>query len=130
MIKDSMEFTINLTTVGMARATDWAGVKSGRDINKWEMTGLTPVKGEKVACPYIKESPLSIECRVKEIIKLGTHDMFIAEVINILAEEAFIDSDSGAFRLDKAGLLAYSHGAYYELGKEVGRFGWSVKKKK
>ena len=94
------------------------------------MTGLTPVKGEKVACPYIKESPLSIECRVKEIIKLGTHDMFIAEVINILAEESLIDSDSGAFRLDKAGLLAYSHGAYYELGKEVGRFGWSVKKKK
>ncbi len=130
MIKDSMEFTINLTTVDMARATDWAGVKSGRDFNKWEMTGLTPVKGEKVACPYIKESPLSIECRVKEIIKLGTHDMFIAEVINILAEESLIDSDSGAFRLDKAGLLAYSHGAYYELGKEVGRFGWAVKKKK
>ncbi|MCM1092939.1 MAG: flavin reductase family protein [Bacteroides sp.] len=130
MIKNSMEFTINLTTVDMARATDWAGVKSGKDFDKWKETGLTPIAGEKVACPYIKESPLSIECRVKEIIKLGTHDMFIAEVINILAEESLIDSDTGAFRLDKAGLMAYSHGAYYELGKEIGRFGWSVKKKK
>lgn len=130
MIKNSMEFTINLTTVDMARTTDWAGVKSGKDFDKWKETGLTPIAGEKVACPYIKESPLSIECRVKEIIKLGTHDMFIAEVINILAEESLIDSDTGAFRLDKAGLMAYSHGAYYELGKEIGRFGWSVKKKK
>ncbi len=130
MIKGSMEFTINLTTVDMAQAVDWAGVKSGREFNKWEKTGLTPEKGEKVSCPYIKESPLSIECRVKEIVKLGTHDMFIAEVINILAEESLIESDSGRFRLDRAGLLAYSHGAYYELGKEIGRFGWSVKKKK
>lgn len=130
MIKDTMEFTINLTTVEMARATDWAGVKSGREFDKWEMTGLTPVKGETVSCPYIKESPLSIECRVKEIMRLGTHDMFIAEVINILADDSLIEPETGAFRLDKARLLAYSHGAYYELGDEIGRFGWSVKKKK
>lgn len=130
MIKKTMEFTINLTTVGMARATDWAGVRSGSEYDKWKETGLTPGKGVKVACPYINESPLSIECRVKEILRLGTHDMFIAEVVNILAEENLIDPETGTFHLDSAGLMAYSHGAYYELGTEIGRFGWSVKKKK
>ncbi len=130
IIKEEMEFTINLTTVDMARATDWAGVRSGADYDKWKETGLTAVKGEKVGCPYIDESPLSIECRVKEILRLGTHDMFIAEVVNVLADEAFIDGQTGAFDLSKAGLMAYSHGAYYELGDMIGRFGWSVKKNK
>lgn len=129
MLLDTMEFTINLTTVDMARATDWAGVRSGKDYDKWEATGLTPVAGEKVCCPYIAESPLSIECRVKEVMHLGTHDMFIAEVINVIAEESLIDPVTGAFDLGKARLLAYSHGAYYGLGDEIGRFGWSVKKK-
>lgn len=129
LIKDRMEFTINLTSTDMSKATDWAGVKSGRDYNKWQETGLTPLKGERVSSPYIAESPLSIECRVRDILHLGSHDMFIAEVVNVLADDRFIDADTGAFRLDQAGLMAYSHGKYYELGKYIGHFGWSVKKK-
>ncbi len=130
IISEEMEFTINLTTLDMARATDWAGVKSGRDYDKWKETGLTPVKGVKVGCPYIEQSPLSIECKVKEIIHLGSHDMFIAEVLNVLADESLINPESRAFELSRAGLMAYSHGGYYELGKCIGHFGWSVKKKK
>lgn len=129
LIKEQMEFTINLTTTAMARATDWAGVRSGSDYDKWAETGLTPVRGEKVACPMIGESPLSIECRVKEVMSLGSHDMFIADVVNVLADETLIDSESGAFDLASAGLLNYSHGQYFEQGAPIGRFGWSVKKK-
>ncbi len=129
LIMANMMFTINLTTGRMARATDLAGVKSGRDINKWEATGLTPVPGVSVECPYIGQSPLSIECRVKEVLKLGSHDMMIAEVTNVLANPDLIDRDTGHFDLESAGLLAYSHGWYYSLGKQLGRFGWSVKKK-
>ncbi|MCM1077652.1 MAG: flavin reductase family protein [Bacteroides sp.] len=129
LIKEKMEFTINLTTESMARATDWAGVRSGRDYDKWKETGLTPVKGDKVAAPCIAESPVCIECRVKEIMHLGSHDMFIADVVNVLAEDSLIDSDSGTFDLGKAGLINYSHGHYYGQGDEIGRFGWSVKKK-
>lgn len=113
----------------MARATDWAGVRSGNDYDKWKETGLTPVKGVKVGCPYIDESPLNIECRVKEIVKLGSHDMFIADVVNVLADDSLIDPVTGAFDLGAAGLLNYSHGHYFEQGAEIGRFGWSVKKK-
>ncbi len=130
IIKDTMEFTINLTTEAMARATDLVGVKSGRDCDKWKETALTPCDGVKVACPYIKESPLAIECRVKEIIRLGTHDMFIAEVLGILADDSYMDPATGAFNLAGAGLLVYSHGAYFGMGDMIGRFGWSVKKKK
>ena len=129
MIRERMEFTINLTTESMARATDRCGVKSGRDIDKWADAALTKGHGHKVSCPYICESPLSIECRVKEIMRLGSHDMFIAEVMSVLADDSLIDPETGAFRLDKAGLMAYSHGAYWSLGNEIGRFGWSVKKK-
>lgn len=129
LIKNSMEFTINLTTEAMARATDWAGVCSGKDYDKWKETGLTPVAGQKVSSPYIKESPVNIECRVREIISLGSHDMFLAEVINVLADERLIDKNTGAFDMQRAGLIAYSHGAYYSLGEQIGRFGWSVKKK-
>lgn len=129
LIKNSMEFTINLTTEAMARATDWAGVRSGKDYDKWKETGLTPVAGQKVSSPYIKESPVNIECRVREIISLGSHDMFLAEVINVLADERLIDKNTGAFDMQRAGLIAYSHGAYYSLGEQIGRFGWSVKKK-
>lgn len=130
LIRDTMEFTVNLTTEAMARATDWAGVRSGRDHDKWAETGLTPEPGKKVGCPHIAESPLSIECRVKEIVHLGSHDMFLAEVLDVLADESLIDAETGAFRLDKAGLLNYSHGNYYGQGAHIGRFGWSVKKKK
>ena len=127
LIVENMEFTINLTTEKMAYATDWAGVRSGKDYNKWEKTGLTPIPGEKVASPTILESPLSIECRVKEIIKLGTHDMFISDVLNVRADSSLID-ETGKFQLEKAGLISYIHGHYYGQGEMIGRFGFSVKK--
>lgn len=129
LIKEQMEFTINLTTESMARATDWAGVRSGRDYDKWKETGLTPVKGVKVSSPYIDESPVCIECRVKEIMRLGSHDMFIADVVNVLADDSLIDPATGAFDLGRAGLLNYSHGHYFSQGEELGHFGWSVRKK-
>ena len=130
LIRKQMEFTVNLTTESMAYATDWCGVRSGRDYNKWSETGLTPVKGIKVRCPYIEESPLSIECRVKEILSLGSHDMFIADVLNVLADERYLNPETGAFDLAASGLIAYSHGGYYPLGEKIGGFGFSVKKKK
>lgn len=123
-----MEFTINLTTESMARTTDWAGVRSGRDYDKWKETGLSPIPGEKVASPTIAESPLSIECRVKEIVNLGSHDMFIAEVLNVRADTRFIDPMTGRFSLEESGLLVYNHGGYYRLGEFIGKFGFSVKK--
>ena len=130
IIRRLMEFTVNLTTAAMARATDWCGVRSGRDYDKWTETGLTRERGVKVSCPAIAESPLSIECRVKEIITLGSHDMFIADVLNVMADERYIDPETGAFDLAASGLIAYSHGGYYPLGEKIGGFGFSVKKKK
>ena len=129
IIKENMEFTVNLTTAAMARVTDWCGVRSGREYDKWKETGLTPEKGVAVKCPSVKESPLSIECKVREIIALGSHDMFIADVVNVLADESLIDSKTGAFRLDNAKLLQYSHGGYFATGEHLGHFGFSVKKK-
>ena len=123
-----MEFTVNLTTASMARATDWAGVRSGADHDKWEHTGLTPLPGEKVASPTIAESPLSIECKVKSVTRLGSHDMFLAEVLNVRADSRWIDPESGRFSLEKAGLMAYVHGGYYALGDFLGKFGFSVRK--
>ena len=110
IIRERMEFTINLTTAAMAKATDWAGVRSGKDYDKWQETGLTPLPGEKVSSPTIGESPLSIECRVKTIMSLGSHDMFIAEVLNVRADDRFIDPETGRFSLEKSGIMAYSHG--------------------
>lgn len=130
LIKNRMEFTINLTTAAMAKATDWTGVRSGKDHDKWKETGLTPLPGEKVASPTIAESPLSIECRVKTIISLGSHDMFIAEVLNVRADARYIDPTTGRFSLENSGIMAYSHGNYYELGKLIGKFGFSVQKRK
>lgn len=130
LIKENMEFTINLTTEAMAKAVDWCGVRSGRDYDKFKETGLTPERGKMVLAPCVKESPLSIECRVKEIVKLGSHDMFVADVLCTDAEDSFIDSATGAFDLAGANVIAYSHGKYYCLGKEIGKFGWSVQKKK
>lgn len=129
LIKKHMQFTINLTTKKMAKATDWAGVRSGKDFNKWKETGLTPVKGVKVSSPYIEESPISVECLVTEILPLGSHHMFLAKVLNVIVDESLINKDTDALELDKAGLITYSHGHYYSLGEEIGRFGWSVKKK-
>ena len=97
--------------------------------NKFKEMNITPVKGVKVSSPYIDESPISIECRVKEIIPLGTHHMFIADVLNVIADERFIDAETGAFDMKQANLLAYCHGQYFKIGEAIGKFGWSVKKK-
>lgn len=129
LIVKNMEFTINLVTTEMTRAADWAGVRSGKDYDKWKETSLNPLPGEMVASPTILESPLSIECRVKTIMELGTHDMFIAEVVNVRADTRFIEPETGRFDLEKAGLVAYSHGFYHSLGPVIGKFGFSVKKK-
>lgn len=130
IIKRNGEFVINLTTEDLAYATDWCGVKSGRDFNKFEEMKLTPQKTSVIDSVIIKESPLSIECKVKEIIPLGTHDMFIAEVVNVLADEKFMDPKTDAFKLEDAKLMAYSHGNYFKMGEKIGKFGWSVQKKK
>jgi len=130
IIKETGEFVINLTNEDMAYATDWCGVKSGKDFNKFEEMKLTAVKGELVNAPIVKESPLCIECRVKEIIPLGSHDMFIAEVVNVQADTKYIDPETDTFNLGAAKLIAYSHGHYYKLGEEIGKFGWTVQKKK
>lgn len=130
IIKQNMEFVINLTTKDLAYATDWCGVNSGKDHYKFEEMNLTPGKASVVQAPIIEESPLSIECRVREVIALGSHDMFIADVVNVLADEKYIDPTTGAFDMRKANLLVYAHGKYYELGDFIGKFGWSVKKKR
>jgi len=130
IIKKHGEFVINLTTQDLAYATDWCGVKSGKDFNKFKEMNLTPGKSKEIKAPIIEESPLSIECKLTQIVELGSHDMFIAKVVNVQADEKYIDPESGQFRLDKAKPIAYSHGHYYELGKLIGRFGYSVMKKK
>lgn len=130
IIKRNMEFVINLTTRDMAFATDWCGVRSGKDYHKFEEMNLTPGKAKMVSAPIVEESPLCIECRVKEVISLGSHDMFIAEVLNVKADEKYLDAETGKFDLVASGLMAYVHGGYYELGKKIGKFGWSVEKKK
>ena len=129
IIKRTGEFVINLTTEALARATDWCGVRSGKDYNKWQEMGLTPSPATIVKAPLIEESPVSIECRVKQIIPLGTHDMFIAEVVNVVVDEQYLD-EKGKFDMVRAGLMAYSHGEYFTLGRSLGHFGWSVRKKK
>ena len=129
LLMKNMEFTINLTTVAMARATDWAGVRSGRDYDKWKETGLHPLPGEMVKSPTIEESPLSIECRVKSVTHLGSHDMFIADVLNVRADSRYINQETGKLELENAGLLVYSHGQYFALGDLIGHFGFSVRRK-
>ena len=130
LIKSTGEFVINLTTEKMVRVTDWCGVKSGRDFDKFEETGLTPLPAQTVKAPLIKESPVNIECRVKEILPLGSHDMFLAEVTAVNADEQYLDPETGAFNLQKAGLLASSHGKYCPLGPPLGHFGYSIRKKR
>ena len=130
IIRRTGEFCINLTTEDMAHATDWCGVRSGRNEDKWKATGLTPMTNPHVSAPIIAESPLSICCRVREVKELGSHDMFIADVVGVEADDRFIDPETGKFSLDKANPIVYSHGEYYSLGKLIGHFGWSVRKKK
>jgi len=129
LIKEQKEFVINLTNKELAKATDWCGVKTGAKVDKFKEMHLHKEKANFVSCPMIKESPVSVECRVKEIKSLGSHDMFIAEVLAINADEKYID-EKGAFDISKCDLIAYSNGHYYTLGKKIGRFGFSVQKKK
>jgi flavin reductase (DIM6/NTAB) family NADH-FMN oxidoreductase RutF len=124
------EFVINLTTRSLARATDWCGVRSGRQYNKFEEMHLTPGLATKVQAPIIVEAPINIECRVLEIRSLGTHDLFMAEVVNVKADEQYIDPRTGAFDLAKAEPLAFAHGQYFTLGRKIGKFGFSVEKKR
>ena len=128
ILKRNMEFVINLTTKEMAFATDWCGVRSGKDYNKFEEMKLTPGKAKIVNAPIIEESPLCIECRVKEIISLGSHDMFIADVVNVKADDKYLNGETGKFELSQANPLVYVHGGYFELGPKIGKFGWSVEK--
>ena len=129
MIKKTGEFVINLTTKDLAYATDWCGVKTGAKVDKFKEIKLTKEKANFVNCPMIKESPVSVECRVKEIRELGSHHMFVAEILGINADEKYIN-ENGAFDISKCDLIAYSNGNYYSLGKKIGRFGFSVQKKK
>lgn len=125
----TLEFTINLTTVDMVRATDWAGIRSGRDVDKWKATGLTPLPGEKVCSPTIAQSPVSLECRIKSVIHLGSHDMMLSEIANVRVDTDLINPSTGALEIEKAKLLAYSHGLYQGLGPVIGKYGFSVRKK-
>ena len=129
IIKSSKEFVINLTNDKLAYATDFCGIKSGKDVDKFKMMHLTKEKANFVKCPMIKESPVSIECKVEKEIKLGSHNMFMAKVLCINADEKYIDK-KGAFDISKCTLIAYANGGYYLLGKKVGKFGYSVRKKK
>ena len=129
IIRRTGEFVINLTTRGLARAADWCGVRSGRDYDKFREMGLTPGKALKVAAPIVEESPVSIECRVRQVLELGTHDMFLAEVVAVQVDADYIAPATGRFCLERACPIVYSHGEYFALGEALGHFGWSVRKK-
>lgn len=129
IIRRTGEFVINLTTRDLARAADWCGVRSGRDYDKFREMGLTPGKALEVAAPIVEESPVSIECRVRQVLELGTHDMFLAEVVAVQVDADYIDPATGRFCLERACPIVYSHGEYFALGEALGHFGWSVRKK-
>ena len=129
IIAKNKEFVINLTNKQLAYATDWCGVKTGAKVDKFKEMHLTKEKGKFVKCPLIKESPVSIECKVVEIKELGSHDMFMAEILSIDADEKYIDN-KGAFDITKCDLITYANGKYFTLGKQVGKFGYSVQKKR
>ena len=129
MIKESGEFVINLTNKKLAFATDWCGVRSGSKYDKFKEMKLTKEKAKNVKCPIIKESPVAIECKVKEIKELGSHHMFVAEILSIDADDKYID-ENGAFDISKCDLITYANGGYYSLSKKVGKFGYSVQKRK
>jgi len=129
LIKESKEFVINLVNEKLVYATDWCGVKTGAKVDKFKEMHLTKEKAQNVKCPIIKESPVAIECKVKEIRKLGSHHMLIAEIISIDADDKYID-EKGAFDISKCNLITYANGKYFSLGKQVGKFGYSVQKRK
>lgn len=129
VIKETGEFVINLTTSSLVRATDFCGVRSGRDFDKFEKMALTKESAVHLNCPMIEESPVNLECRVTEIIPLGSHDMFLADILAVNVDEQYLD-ERGKLHLDKAQLISYAHGEYFELGKKLGSFGYTVRKKK
>lgn len=128
IIKAKGEFVINLPTEAIVRATDLCGVKSGRDVDKFELAGLTAEPSNLVAAPGIAECPISLECKVREVFSLGSHDMFLADIVAVDVDPKYVD-EKGALHMEKANLLAYAHGSYYGLGKALGTFGFSVRKK-
>lgn len=128
IIEEAREFTISLTTRSLTRAADFCGVRSGRNTDKFREMKLTPLESHKIEAPGVAQSPVVLECKVKEILRLGSHDLFIAEVVNVSVDEQYLD-DSGRLELEKADLIAYSHGEYFALGEKIGKFGYSVRKK-
>jgi len=128
LIKDSGEFVINLPTRKLVRAVDWCGVKSGRDYDKFAEMTLTPLPASTVSCPILAESPVNLECQVTQVIPLGSHDLFLAKVTAVDVDEALLD-EKGKLCLERADLIVYSHGEYFALGKQLGTFGYSVRKK-
>lgn len=128
MIEETGEFVVNLTTEELVYATDYCGVKSGRDVDKWKEMHLTPIPAQHVAAPMLQESPVNLECRVTQKLELGSHDMFLADVLAVHIDERYMD-ESGRFCLNDAKPLVYSHGRYLATGRELGSFGYSVKKR-
>lgn len=129
IIRETGEFVVNLVTKDLVKATDYCGVKSGRDVDKFQETNLTRQPSCHVSCPGIAESPVNIECRVRQVIPLGSHDLFLADVLGVTIEDSYLD-EKGKFELNQSGLVTYSHGEYFLLGEKLGTFGYSVKKKK
>lgn len=127
MVKSTKEFVVNLTTKDLVRACDYCGVTSGRDVDKFEKMKLTPIKLPNVSVPGIKESPVNIECRVKKIEELGSHTMFIADVVGVTVDDEYMD-EKGKFNINDTGLVMYSHGEYFVMGEKLGKFGYSIKK--
>lgn len=130
ILKRNQEFVINLVSNELAEHTDWCGVRSGSKYNKFFETDLTPVRSSVVKAPMIYEAPVNLECVVKQVIPLGTHDMFLAEIVAVHASESLFDKKTGALHLERANLVTYSNGNYYQLGKIIGKFGFSVEKTK
>lgn len=128
IIKETGEFVVNLTSKKLVKATDWCGVRSGKDYDKFKEMGLTPLESQKISAPGIAESPVNIECKVKQVVELGSHDLFIAEVVCVTVDEKLLD-EKGRLDLGKAKLVAYSHGEYFMLGEKLGKFGYSVAKR-
>lgn len=128
MIEETGEFVVNLTTKELVYATDYCGVKSGRDVDKWKKMNLTPVPSDVVKAPCIGESPVNLECKVTEIKRLGSHDLFLADVVAVHVDDAYMD-ENGAFHLSQASPIVYCHGEYFDLGEKLGKFGYSVKKR-
>ena len=129
ILEESREFVVNLTTEQLVRATDFCGVRSGRDVDKFKEMNLTPLPSREISAPGIAESPVNIECKVREIMPLGSHTMFLADVVNVTVDDAYLNAN-GKFDLNASGLVTYSHGEYFLLGKKLGTFGYSVAKKK